>query len=116
MLKGSYVAAKHVVLGLCRAGKEGASRKVRANAICPGFVMTEMVTLQFPALAAQMGLAKDEVMSRPLANTTVDGRPTLPSDVAQMAFYFAAFPTMARTGQSIVVSHGWHMEYTRWSA
>jgi 3-hydroxybutyrate dehydrogenase len=111
VLKDPYVAAKHGVLGLCRAvAKEGASRKVRANAICPGFVMTEMVTMQFPALAAQMDLAEDEVMPRLLANTTVDGEPTLPSDVAQMALYFAAFPTMALTDQSIVVSHGWHME------
>ena len=31
-------------------------------------------------------------------------------DVAEVAFLFAAFPTNALTGQSLVVSHGWHME------
>ena len=31
-------------------------------------------------------------------------------DVAQTAIFLAAFPTNALTGQSITVSHGWHMQ------
>jgi len=30
--------------------------------------------------------------------------------VAQLALLFAAFPTNALTGQSMVVSHGWFMQ------
>jgi 3-hydroxybutyrate dehydrogenase len=41
---------------------------------------------------------------------TVDGEFTTPGDVAQVALFLAAFPTNALTGQSVVVSHGWHME------
>lgn len=29
--------------------------------------------------------------------------------VARVALFLAAFPTNALTGQSVVVSHGWHM-------
>jgi len=30
--------------------------------------------------------------------------------VAQTAVFLAAFPSNALSGQSIVVSHGWHMQ------
>jgi 3-hydroxybutyrate dehydrogenase len=41
--------------------------------------------------------------------TTVDGQFTTAGDVAEVALFLAAFPISARTGQSIVLSHGWHM-------
>ena len=41
---------------------------------------------------------------------TVDGQSTRLDDVAQVALFLAAFPSNALTGQSIVVSHGWHMQ------
>ena len=34
----------------------------------------------------------------------------LPADVAQAALTFAAWPSNALTGQSLVVSHGWFMQ------
>lgn len=109
-LKGPYVVAKHGVLGLCRAvAKEGGRRGVRANVICPGFVMTDMVKNQFPTLARDLGITEEEVVEKLLEATTVDGQLTLPSDVADVAVFLASFPTMALTGQSFVVSHGWHM-------
>jgi len=30
--------------------------------------------------------------------------------IAEVAVFFAAFPLLALTGQSLVVSHGWHMQ------
>lgn len=109
-LKGPYVVAKHGVLGLCRAvAKEGGPRGVRANVICPGFVLTDMVTSQFPALSKDLGISEEEVLEKLLQATTVDGQLTLPEDVAEAAVFLASFPTMALTGQSLVVSHGWHM-------
>jgi 3-hydroxybutyrate dehydrogenase len=41
---------------------------------------------------------------------TVDGEFTTLADVAEIALLFAAFPSNALTGQSLIVSHGWHME------
>ena len=40
---------------------------------------------------------------------TVDKEFTTIEDVAAVAHLFAAFPTNALTGQSLVVSHGWYM-------
>jgi 3-hydroxybutyrate dehydrogenase len=41
---------------------------------------------------------------------TVNGEFTTLDDVARTAVFLVAFPTAALTGQSLVVSHGWHME------
>ena len=92
-LKSAYVTAKHGLLGLARViAKEGAKHGVRANVICPGFVKTPLVEKQIPEQA------------------TVDQEFTTVEDVAEIAHLFAAFPTNALTGQSMVVSHGWFME------
>lgn len=108
--KGPYVVAKHGLLGLARVlAKEGAAHGVRANAICPGFVHTPLVERQIPVLAKELGISEEAVVRDVMLKTTVDGVFTTVEDVAEVALFLAAFPSNALTGQSIVVSHGWHM-------
>jgi 3-hydroxybutyrate dehydrogenase len=110
-LKAPYVTAKHGLLGLCKAvAKEGAAHGVRANVICPGFVRTPLVEKQIPEQAAVLGLSETDVVGKIMLKDTVDGEFTTLADVAEVAVFLAAFPSNALTGQSIVVSHGWHME------
>ena len=109
-LKAAYVAAKHGLLGLCRsAAKEGAQYGVRSNIICPGFVRTPLVEKQIPEQARDLGISEERVIKDVMLKNTVDGEFTTTDDVAQVAVFLAAFPTNALTGQSVVVSHGWHM-------
>ena len=110
-LKAPYVAAKHAMLGLCRSvAKEGAEHGVRSNIICPGFVRTPLVDKQIPEQALELGISEDEVISKVMLKNTVDGEFTTVDDVAELAVHLAAFPSAALTGQSVVVSHGWHMQ------
>ncbi|PXX92595.1 3-hydroxybutyrate dehydrogenase [Marinobacter vulgaris] len=110
-LKAPYVAAKHGMLGLCRAvAKEGAEHGVRSNIICPGFVRTPLVDKQIPEQAKELGISEEEVISKVMLKNTVDGKFTTLEDVSELAVHLAAFPSAALTGQSIVVSHGWHMQ------
>lgn len=110
-LKAPYVAAKHGMLGLCRAvAKEGAEYGVRSNIICPGFVRTPLVDKQIPEQAKELGISEEEVISKVMLKNTVDGKFTTLEDVSELAVHLAAFPSAALTGQSIVVSHGWHMQ------
>ena len=108
--KGPYVAAKHGLAGLCRVvAKEGAPHGIRANLICPGFVRTPLVERQIPVLAREHNISEQQVVRDVMLRNTVDGEFTTVNDVAQVALFLAAFPTNALTGQSITVSHGWHM-------
>lgn len=110
-LKSAYVTAKHGLIGLSKViSKEGGPKGVRANVICPGFVRTPLVEKQIPQQAKTLGISEDEVVKRVMLGGTVDGLFTTIEDVAEVALLFAAFPTNALTGQSLIVSHGWHME------
>ena len=108
--KGPYVAAKHGLAGLCRVvAKEGAPHGIRSNLICPGFVRTPLVERQIPQLSKELDISEEAVVKDVMLKNTVDGEFTTVNDVAQVALFLAAFPTNALTGQSITVSHGWHM-------
>jgi len=110
-LKAAYVTAKHGLLGLARVvAKEGAAYGVRSNVICPGFVKTPLVEKQIPEQAQTLGISEQEVVERIMLGQTVDKEFTTLEDVAQIAFVLAAFPTNALTGQSVLLTHGWHME------
>ncbi|HSZ74980.1 MAG TPA: 3-hydroxybutyrate dehydrogenase, partial [Rhizomicrobium sp.] len=111
VLKSAYVTAKHGLEGLAKVvSKEGAKHGVRANVICPGFVRTPLVDKQIPEQAKELGISEDDVVKKVMLKDTVDGEFTTVEDVAEVALLFAAFPSNALTGQSLVVSHGWFMQ------
>jgi 3-hydroxybutyrate dehydrogenase len=111
MLKAPYVTAKHGLMGLSKVvAKEGAAHGVRSNVICPGFVRTPLVDKQIPEQALKFGITEAEVIKNIMLKDTVDGEFTTVQDVAEVALMFAAFPSNALTGQSLIVSHGWTMQ------
>jgi 3-hydroxybutyrate dehydrogenase len=110
-LKSAYVTAKHGLLGLARVvAKEGGSRGVRTNVVCPGFVRTPLVDRQIPEQAKALGITEEEVVKNVMLKETVDGEFTTVADVANTVAFLAGMETNALTGQSVVVSHGWFMQ------
>jgi 3-hydroxybutyrate dehydrogenase len=69
-----------------------------------------LVEKQIPEQARELGISEEDVVNRIMLGGTVDQEFTTVEDVAEIAHFFAAFPTNALTGQSMVVSHGWFME------
>ena len=109
--KAPYVAAKHGLLGLARViAKEGAKDNIRSNVICPGFVRTPLVEKQIPEQARELGISEDEVIRNVMLRDTVDGEFTTLADIADTALFLAGFQSNALTGQSLVVTHGWHIQ------
>lgn len=110
VLKAPYVTAKHGILGLNRVlAKEGAAHNVRSHVICPGFVLTPLVEKQIPEQAKELGISEEEVIKDVMLKNTVNAEFTTLEDVSDVALFLATFPSNALTGQSIVVTNGWHM-------
>jgi NAD(P)-dependent dehydrogenase (short-subunit alcohol dehydrogenase family) len=65
----AYSAAKHALLGLTRcAAAEVAGTGVTVNAICPGFVDTEMTAETVNRIVAKTGRAREEALAAALAS------------------------------------------------
>lgn len=109
--KAPYVSAKHGLLGLARViAKEGAVNGIRSNVLCPGFVRTPLVEKQIPEQARELGISEEDVIRNVMLRDTVDGEFTTLEDIAEAAMFLAGFGSGALTGQSLLVTHGWHMQ------
>ncbi|WP_416150986.1 3-oxoacyl-[acyl-carrier-protein] reductase [Salipaludibacillus sp. HK11] len=93
--QANYVASKAGVIGLTKSlARELANRNIRANAIAPGFIETEM-TEKLPEST------KDELLKQiPL------GELGKPEDVARVVTFLASESASYMTGQTIHVDGG----------
>lgn len=77
-----YIAAKHGAVGLTRAlAAEYAKTNLTANAVCPGFVETEMTVQSVANITAKTGRSEEEARGE-LARLNRSGRLILPGEVA----------------------------------
>jgi 3-hydroxybutyrate dehydrogenase len=109
-LKSAYIASKHGVVGLTRAAAvEGASAGITANAICPGAVLTEMVSSQGPEYVKQFGggISEEEALSRAFLETMPTRRFIDPSEIGQLCVYLCSDAARSITGSIISIDGGW---------
>ena len=97
----AYCASKHGVIGMTRAlALELAPRDITVNAICPGWVETEMARQGFARFGSvEAGRAAAAGMA-PLK------RVLEPEEVAGLAAYLASDDARSVTGQAIVADGG----------
>ena len=102
--QGAYGAAKGGVVQLTRvAAIEYAEQGIRANAICPGGVLTPLVWAN-PALPEPLDPG---VVAQQLARVQPIRRAGLPQDIAHAALWLASDESSFVTGTTIVVDGGW---------
>jgi NAD(P)-dependent dehydrogenase (short-subunit alcohol dehydrogenase family) len=102
----AYVAAKHGVVGLARAlAAETAKDGITANAVCPGYTETPLLTQAVARIVANTKRSEAEVRAT-LAADNPDGRLVQPQEVAEVVLRLCADESASITGQAISVPGG----------
>jgi 3-oxoacyl-[acyl-carrier protein] reductase len=95
--QANYAASKAGLLGLTKTtAKELAGKNVRCNAVCPGFIQTEMTDV-LPQMAKDMAL--EQIPMKRFGK---------PVDIAKAVAFLASDASSYITGQSLSVDGGMH--------
>ena len=102
----AYSASKHGVLGLTRsAALEVAAKGITVNAICPGYVDTDMTTRGIENITKRTGLRVEQAMES-IKKMSPQNRLVEPEEVAALALLLASEEGRGINGQAINVDGG----------
>jgi NAD(P)-dependent dehydrogenase (short-subunit alcohol dehydrogenase family) len=102
----AYAASKHGVLGLTRSvALEVAMKGVTVNAICPGYVDTDMTTRALDNIEAKTGRSAIDSLEA-IKRMSPQQRLIAPEEVAAVALLLASDEGRGITGQAINVDGG----------
>jgi len=106
--KSAYVAAKHGVVGLTKVtALETAGQGITANAICPGWVRTELVEKQISVLAEKNGVDQEAAARDLLAEKQPSLQFVTPDQLGGTAVFLASDAAAQITGTTLSVDGGW---------
>jgi NAD(P)-dependent dehydrogenase (short-subunit alcohol dehydrogenase family) len=97
-----YTTAKHAMVGLVRSvALETAGSGVTANAVCPGYVDTDLIRGPLDKLV-ERGTSQQDALARFTSRVPV-GRLVRPEEVAEAVLYFCSPAAAATTGATLVI-------------
>lgn len=106
--KSAYVAAKHAVLGLTKViALETAESGVTCNAICPGWVLTDLVKAQIEKRAAENGTSFDDEKLALVGEKHPNKEFVSVDELGAVAVFLASAHARSITGTHISVDGGW---------
>ena len=106
--QAAYNTSKHAVVGMTRcAALENAALGINVNAICPGFVETDMMGA-FEGHARALGVSFEELIAGAKSRVPM-GRFLEPEEIAHIAVYLGSGESDGMTGQAICISGGMRM-------
>jgi 3-hydroxybutyrate dehydrogenase len=106
--KPAYVAAKHGVVGLTKVvALEIAEVHITCNAICPGYVLTQLVENQIEDQAKAHKIGRDAVVREVILARQPNKEFVKLEDLAQMAIFLASDAAAAINGAALPIDGGW---------
>ncbi|MFH1806498.1 MAG: 3-hydroxybutyrate dehydrogenase [Pseudomonadota bacterium] len=106
--KSAYVAAKHGIVGLTKVtALETAETGITANAICPGWVRTELVERQIEAKAKEGGISIEEAATALVSDKHPSRQFVTPEQIGQTALFLCSDAASQMTGTHMSVDGGW---------
>ncbi|MEM7345086.1 MAG: SDR family oxidoreductase [Chloroflexota bacterium] len=103
---GAYTAMKHGLIGLTKTvAAEFGEFGIRCNAVCPGFIMTDMHAAANQRLAEQSNLSVEEMMTLRYQNVALR-KAGDPKDVADAVAYLVGPQGAYVTGIALPVAGG----------
>jgi meso-butanediol dehydrogenase/(S,S)-butanediol dehydrogenase/diacetyl reductase len=105
----AYIAAKQAIIGLTRTmALELGPFKININAVCPGYIDTELMREGHVKMAEAAGVTVDDIVADKIKNIPL-GRGGTPEDVAGVVTFLCSDDAAYMTGQAINISGGWEM-------
>ncbi|MGD9967966.1 MAG: SDR family NAD(P)-dependent oxidoreductase [Hyphomonadaceae bacterium] len=102
----AYCASKHGMIGMTRAlARECAKKGVTVNAVCPGYVDTDVITRAAENIAAKTKLSEAEAKASLYANNP-QGRLITADEVASAIAWLCSDGAAATNGAAIPMSGG----------
>ncbi len=102
----AYDASKAGLISLARSiAVDFGPRGIRANAVCPGWVVTPMADDDMDAMAAARGISRDDAYR--LASASVPlRRPASPEEIAACCLFLASDQSSFVTGTALIADGG----------
>ncbi len=102
----AYAASKHAVLGFTRAAAaELATKGITVNAVCPGYVDTDLTAATLARIVAKTGMTKSKALEALLAQNP-QRRLLLPEEVAWLTLSLCDERAKGINGQALVLDGG----------
>ena len=103
----TYASSKHAVIGLTRSiASEVAAKGITVNAVCPGYVDTDMTQQSIDRIMRKTGISREEAMKH-LEAANPQRRLIAPEEVAFTTVSLCQDLARGINGQSIVIDGGW---------
>lgn len=102
----AYAAAKHGVLGLVRSVAQDVAKKgITCNAVCPGFVDTDMAETAISGVMNRFNMDREEATKFVVSGNPME-RLIVPDEVAASVMFLASTGAASVNGHALSVSGG----------